>query len=196
MCTLFASTNSIVLSLAALQVCVSCSNDGPTNDTAKLGLDEPAPNDYLIGVQPSEFLCESLIRPEQATELFGGRVEHVGSLHTPPNGVPSSCDYISYAEGRSPLRWSFDLDCRPGAHSDAGQLMAQYASAQAAMPLRIGRSALDHHDSALLFIDDDTPCYGRVLGPGQDIRIRLARLLVPSLTPQSAPTGIQFIPET
>ncbi len=186
-----------MLTLVVLHALVSfsCSNSDRANDVPILGLDEPAPNDYLIGVRPSDFLCKSLVSAEQATELFGGRVEQVASLHTPPSGVPTSCDYISYAEGRSPLRWSFDLDCRPGAHSDAGHLMAQYANAQAAMPLRIGRSALDHHDSALLFIDDDTPCYGRVLGPGQKIRIRLARLLVPALTPQRAPTGIQFIPE-
>ena len=186
-----------MLTLVVLQALVSfsCSNDGRANDVPILGLDDPAPNDYLIGVRPSDFLCESLVSAKQVTELFGGRVERITSLHTPPTGVPTSCDYISYAEGRSPLRWSFDLDCRPGAHSDAGQLMAQYANAQAATPLRIGRSALDHHDSALLFIDENTPCYGRVLGPGQDIRTRLARLLVKALTPQSAPTGIQFIPE-
>ena len=59
--------------------------------------------------------------------------------------------------------------------------------------MRIGLSALDHNDSALLFIDDDTPCYGRVLGPGQDVRARIANILVPALTQGNAPTGPQFI---
>ena len=91
------------------------------------------------------------------------------------------------------MRWSFDLDCREGAHDDASQLMVRYADAQNAKPKRIGRSALDHNDSALLFIDDDTPCYGRVLGPGQDIRTQIAEILVPVLDPRSAPTGAHFI---
>ncbi len=170
-----------------------CKGDDSASSARKLGIDEPTPEGYLVGVRPEDFACESLLTIEQATEIFGGRVEQVESPHTPPVGVPGSCNFVSFAEGREPLRWSFDLDCREGAHSDAGQLMVRYADAQGAKPMRIGRSALDHNDSALLFIDDDTPCYGRVLGPGQDTRARIAEILVPAIDAHSAPTGAQFI---
>lgn len=172
---------------------MGCKEEDSGEGTKKLGVDEPSPEGYLVGIRPEDFVCESLFTIEQATEIFGGRVEQVESPHTPPVGVPGSCNFVSYAEGREPLRWSFDLDCREGAHDDAGQLMVRYADAPSATPMRIGLSALDHNDSALLFIDDDTPCYGRVLGPDQGIRTRVAKAIVPVLTPRSAPTGAQFI---
>jgi hypothetical protein len=178
--------------LVALSV-VSCKGEDSSEGARKLGVDEPTPEGYLVGIRPEDFACESVFTIETATELFGGRVEQIESPHTPPAGVPGSCDFVSFAEDRDPLRWSFDLDCREGAHKDAGQLMVRYADAQGAKPMRIGRSALDHNDSALLFIDDDTPCYGRVLGPGQEIRVRIAKHLVPAIDAHSAPTGAQFI---
>jgi hypothetical protein len=38
-----------------------------------------------------------------------------------------------------------------------------------------------------LFIDDDAPCYVRVVGPEADRRMALARHLVSALTPATAP---------
>ena len=184
-----------ILSLSVGGALASCKGGDDSVEVRKLGIDEPAAEGYLVGIRPEDFACESLLTIEKATELFGGRVEQVESPHTPPVGVPGSCNFVSFAEGREPLRWSFDLDCREGAHSDAAQLMVRYADAQGAKPMRIGRSALDHNDSALLFIDDDTRCYGRVLGPGQDVRVRIAEHLVPVIDVHSAPTGAQFILE-
>ncbi|MCP4444317.1 MAG: hypothetical protein GY811_03100 [Myxococcales bacterium] len=185
----YGALTTIGLTLAA----VSCKGDDSSRDAPKLGVNEPEPQGYLVGVRPEAFACESLFTIETATELFGGRVEQVESPFTPPAGVPGSCNFVSYAEGRQPLHWSFDLDCREGAHDDAGQLMVNYADAPGAKPMRIGLSALDHNGSALLFIDDDTPCYGRVLGPDQAIRVRIAEILVPVLDARSAPTGTQFV---
>lgn len=172
---------------------LSCSSKDGEKPGPKLGVDEPIPEGYMVGIRPEDFACSSLFDMATATEIFGGRVEQVESPYTPPVGVPGSCNYVSFAEGRDALRWSFDLDCREGAHTDASQLMVRYADAPGATPMRIGLSALDHNDSALLFIDDDTPCYGRILGPGQDIRVRIANLLVPVLTERNAPTGPQFV---
>ncbi len=179
----------------ALTAYAGCTGDEKPESAPKLGAKASAPQAYLIGIRPEDFACESLLSIESATEIFGGRVEQVESPYTPPTGVPSACNFVSFAEGREPQRWSFDLDCRPGAPDDAAQLMVQYADAPNAAPKRIGRSALDHNDSALLFIDDDTPCYGRILGPGQDVRLRIAQLLVPGLVPKTAPTGPQFVAE-
>ncbi len=166
----------------------ACSND-KDDLPAPLVVDENPTESYLVGIRADEFQCESVLSVEQAQELFGGRVERQESPNTPPAGVPAACNYRSYAEGRDPLGWSFDLDCREGALRDASQLMVSYADAPNAEPLSIGQSALDHNDSALLFIDDDTPCYGRVIGPDRAIRSKLASIIVAALLPRTAPTG-------
>lgn len=53
----------------------------------------------------------------------------------------------------------------------------------------VGRSALDHHGQALIFIDDDAPCYVRINGPGEAGRLGLAELIAERLGPENAPTG-------
>lgn len=186
--------SSSTVAIASLTLAlVACKGGEKDKDASGRSADKATEQAYLVGVRAEDFACESLFSIEDATELFGGRIKLVESPHTPPVGVPSSCNFESFAEGRAPMRWSFDLDCRDGAHSDAAQLMVQYAEAPGAMPMRLGRSALDHNGSALLFIDDDTPCYGRVLGPGQDIRRRIAELLIPKLEASTAPTGQHFV---
>ncbi len=185
-----------LVAVAALGMSTAaCKGDDDAKSSPKLGITENPEKGYLIGIRAEDFRCESALSIDEATNLFGGRVERVESPYTPPAGVPSACNYVSFAEGREPKRWSFDLDCREGAHDDAAQLMVQYADAPNAAPVLIGRSALDHNDSALLFIDDDTPCYGRVLGPERELRLQIATIIVPKLAPQTAPTGPQFVVE-
>ena len=36
----------------------------------------------------------------------------------------------------------------------------------AAHEVEVGRRALDHHGQGLLFVDDDSPCYVPIVGPG------------------------------
>ena len=186
------SLQSWLPALLLLLCTASCGHqkdDAPT----PLVVDEQPAQTYLVGIRAEEFECASVLSTEQATELFGGRVTKVEAPFTPPSGVPRACNYVSYATERDPIQWSFDLDCREGALKDAGKLLVTYAETPGAAPLRIGQSALDHHDSALLFIDDNTPCYGRVLGPDRDGRSKLATILVAALTPRSAPTGAHFL---
>ena len=95
----------VVLLSLALPL-LACSRD--SEPAQKLGVDEPAPEGYLVGIRPEDFACSSLFDMPTATEIFGGRVEQVESPYTPPVGVPASCNYVSFAEGREPLRWSFD----------------------------------------------------------------------------------------
>ncbi len=169
--------------------CGDAEEDTPT----PLVVDEQPAETYLVGIRAEEFECETVFSTAQSTEIFGGRVTLVESPFTPPTGVPRSCNYVSYETGREPLQWSFDLDCREGALSDASKLLVTYANNPDAVPLRIGQSALDHHNSALLFIDSDTPCYGRVLGSQREGRSKVAMILVDALTPRSAPTGAHFL---
>jgi hypothetical protein len=85
------------------------------------------------------------------------------------------------------VTWSYDIDCRDRALRDAESLMARYQDAPGATEVEVGRRGLDHNNAALLFIDDDAPCYVRVLGPDAEQRLALARLVAAGLTPKNAP---------
>src|SRR5262245_11412791 len=58
---------------------------------------------------------------------------------------------------------------------------------EAAHEVAVGARGLDHHGQGLLFIDDDSPCYVRVVGPDADRRLALALHVVARLTPATAP---------
>jgi hypothetical protein len=58
---------------------------------------------------------------------------------------------------------------------------------EAAHEVPIGARGLDHHGQGLLFIDDDAPCYVRIVGPDADRRLALARHVVSRLAPATAP---------
>jgi hypothetical protein len=86
--------------------------------------------------------------------------------------------------------FSFDLDCRDSARQVAADLMKQYtanAGDAGVEKVAIGKRGLDHHGVALIFIDDDTPCHVRVLGPDAEIRKALGGLVAKRLTKKTAP---------
>jgi hypothetical protein len=56
-----------------------------------------------------------------------------------------------------------------------------------AVDVAVGAKGLDHHGQGLLFIDDDAPCYVRVVGKDADRRLALARLVAKNLTFANAP---------
>lgn len=53
--------------------------------------------------------------------------------------------------------------------------------------VQVGAKGLDHHGQGLLFIDDDAPCYVRIVGPDKDRRLALAQLVAKNLTFANAP---------
>jgi hypothetical protein len=53
--------------------------------------------------------------------------------------------------------------------------------------VQVGAKALDHHGQGLLFIDDDAPCYVRVVGPDANGRLELAKMIAKNLTIMNAP---------
>ncbi len=111
--------------------------------------------------------------------------------------------------------WTFDVDCRQDYDKRAEILFAQYAKTSAelvdryalevgdkpqvtdagvtlkapgaAHEVEVGRRALDHHGQGLLFIDDDSPCYVRIVGPGAERRLALGLLLARNLREANAP---------
>ena len=61
--------------------------------------------------------------------------------------------------------------------------------------MEVGAKALDHHGRGLLFIDDDAPCYVRVIGPDAPHRLELARLVAKNLTFANAPMDPRPMPQ-
>ena len=49
-------------------------------------------------------------------------------------------------------------------------------------------------DQGLIFIDDDTPCYVRVVGPSAAQRLALAKLISANLTLERAPMTPRGVP--
>jgi hypothetical protein len=60
--------------------------------------------------------------------------------------------------------------------------------------VQVGKRALDHHGQGLLFVDDDAPCYVRVMGPDAARRLALAQVIAKNLTPARAPMTPRVAP--
>ena len=73
------------------------------------------------------------------------------------------------------------------ANPDAGLEKEQIHAVGAAADVAVGAKGLDHHGLAILFIDDDAPCYVRVFGPDAPRRLELAKLVAKNLTFANAP---------
>jgi len=65
---------------------------------------------------------------------------------------------------------------------------------EASHVVQVGKRALDHHGQGLLFIDDDAPCYVRVMGPDAARRLALAQVIAKNLTPARAPMAPRVAP--
>jgi hypothetical protein len=112
--------------------------------------------------------------------------------------------------------WTFDFDCRDNYKQTADALFVEYTQRNADLvkqydaladagglkpndagieyhrpgessEVAVGAKGLDHHGQAILFIDDDAPCYVRVVGPDSTRRLELAKLIAKNLTFMNAP---------
>jgi hypothetical protein len=73
-----------------------------------------------------------------------------------------------------------------GAHAD-GDAGVELRAPVPAVEVTVGAKGLDHHGQGLIFIDDDAPCYVRVVGKDPARRLELARLIAKNLTFANAP---------
>lgn len=76
---------------------------------------------------------------------------------------------------------------------DAAPVAPQRAPEEAST-VDVGAKALDHHGQGLIFIDDDAPCYVRVVGPDRERRLALAKLVAKNLTFTNAPMTPRPVP--
>jgi len=75
----------------------------------------------------------------------------------------------------------------PKAPKDAKDAAIELRTPGQATSVDVGAKGLDHNDQGLLFIDDDAPCYVRVIGPDASRRLALAKQVAKNLTFVNAP---------
>lgn len=202
---------AVVLSVSLLAA-AGCTKSKP-NDGAE---DTPAPPaGKRIGIDPDRWTCDVLTTPAVMSEAMGAPAREVSNTMSMPRGVPRPCTYVVEVRPGQEEDWSYDLDCRDGAvasskvlftqfAADSARLVAAYAEAaggkaiidDAGLPLKapgaafavdVGKRGLDHHGQGILFVDDDAPCYVRVVGGDAARRLTLAKLVAGKLKPATAP---------
>lgn len=167
----------------------------------------------LVGVDLDRWSCDLIATPASMSQLLGAPARGVDSVLGSAPGTPKPCNFV--VEGPVPEAWSFDFDCRDHALATAEKLFVEYAARNedliaqydaatggkvmtndagveqhavaAPSVVAVGKKALDHHGQAILFIDDDAPCYARVAGPDAARRLVVAKMVAEKLTPATAP---------
>jgi len=191
-------------------VLAACSNESSSTNTEKTA----ETGRRLAGVYPEKFQCDSVTPIAALQQALGGTPRVVDSPMSPTKGVMHPCNYQLDIAGQFEY-WMWDADCRDGYKQRADALFAQYASNSADMvqqynaaadagikpsdagyvmhapsgatEVQVGAKALDHHGQGLMFVDDDAPCYVRVVGPDAGRRLALAQLIAKNLTFDNAP---------
>jgi hypothetical protein len=194
---------------------------GCKDDAAAPAPSPPPPPRRLAGVYPETWRCDSVAPLDALGLVLGGTVKPLESAMSVPRGLPNPCNYELQAANLT--YWTFDLDCRDGMKQRADALFAQYettsqelvqhydAKADAgaikpndagpplhapepAVEVAVGAKGLDHHGQGLVFIDDDAPCYVRVVGKDAARRLELAKLVAKNLTFANAPMSPRAFP--
>lgn len=195
-------------SLLVLLVVVGCSKDDASRQAPA-----PPPTRRIAGVYPEKWRCDSVAPISTLGQLLGGSARQLEAVASLPPGLAQPCNYE--VQAATVEYWTFDLDCRPGMKQRADALFAQYQATsqelvdqyhrvadagvkpndagvalhppEPAVEVAVGAKGLDHHGQGLLFIDDDAPCYVRVVGKDAPRRLGLAKLIATNLTLANAP---------
>lgn len=204
--------SSFVLFLA-IALAGACKTEPAPSDRAPPKGTEPSRK--LAGVWPPDFQCASIATPAVLAELLGGEAKPTDNPGSVTKGLAAPCKYDVLRDGAVEL-WQFDFDCRDNMKTTADALFAQYLKQNTDMiaewnhkadaglfkpndagteynrpgdpiEVAVGAKGLDHHGQALIFIDDDAPCYVRVAGKDSARRLELAKLIAKNLTFQNAP---------
>ncbi len=139
----------------------------------------PRPCNYEVQTTPPEFWtfdfdCRDGMK-QRADALFAQYTRTSGDL----------VEQYNVASDAGPVPGVKVVDAGPR-DPDAGPEPVRRAP-EAAAEVAVGAKGLDHHGQGLLFIDDDAPCYVRVVGPNKERRLALAQLVAKQLTFANAP---------
>ncbi len=195
-----------------------CSSSKPS---AAEGDTPTPPPGKRIGIDPDRWTCDVLTTPAVMSEALGAPARDVSNTMPTPRGVPRPCTYVVEVAPGQEEAWSYDLDCRDGAlktaevlfrqyQEDGDALIAAYHDAAAGKPIlddagvalrapgaayevAVGARGLDHHGQGILFVDDDAPCYVRVVGRDPARRLVLAQLIAGKLAPSNAPLRPRYV---
>jgi hypothetical protein len=208
------------LLLPLVTVLAACSSEGGASKQTEKSTE---PERKLAGVFADRFQCDTVTKPEVIAQLLGGvKANKLESAISPPKGVPQPCNYEVVMQS-SLEYWTYDIDCRDNMKQRADALFAQYTKTSGelvaqydqmsdaglvkasdagvvikrpddAVEVEVGAKALDHHGQGLLFIDDDAPCYVRVIGPDAARRLELAKTVAKNLTFANAPMTPRAMP--
>jgi hypothetical protein len=169
----------------------------------------------LAGVWPTSFQCGSIAAPPALGQLLGGEVKQIDNPITPSPGLAAPCLYEVLRDNVVD-KWQFDFYCRDDYKKSYDALVAQYRKQNTEMiadwnaksdagvfkpndagteynrpgdpvEVPVGQQGLDHHGTAIIFLDDDAPCHVRVAGKDSTRRLELAKLVARNLTFQNAP---------
>jgi len=194
--------------LLVLVVVAGCKDAGAAGSPPASAAPRP-----LAGVYPEQWRCDSIATTGALGELLGGTTRAVDSAAPVERGLPHPCNYE--VQGREAEYWTFDVDCRDGMKQRADALFDQYKTLsrdaieqyrghpaapnklrdggpelrapEPAVEVAVGAKGLDHRGQGLIFIDDDAPCYVRVVGKDAGRRLELAKLIAKNLTFANAP---------
>jgi hypothetical protein len=191
----------------------ACKPEASSSAQPQEKADEPSKK--LAGVWPQLFQCSSIAAPAALTELLGGVVKQSENPISSTKGLAAPCMYDLLRDNVVET-WQFDFDCRDKYKATYDTLVAQYRKQNLEMiadwdhksdaglfkpndagieyhrpgdpvEIAVGQQALDHHGAAVIFLDDDAPCYVRVAGKDAARRLELAKLVAKNLTFQNAP---------
>ena len=206
--------------LPLLALVAGCSREGSATKQQDPGND---PERKLAGVYPEHFQCDTITKTDEVAQLLGAvKANQLVSAISPPKGVPQPCNYEVTMPAVMEY-WTYDIDCRDTYKKQADALFAQYKRTSGelvqqydhmtdaglvkptdagivvkrpddAIEVDVGAKALDHHGQGLLFIDDDAPCYVRVIGPDAARRLELAKTVAKNLTFANAPMTPRPLP--
>jgi len=211
-----------VRSWLPLLLVVACSSENSSSTSQE----KPAEVKRRAGVLPDKFKCDSIVANDALSQVLGGTIRQIENSMPVPRGVPQPCNYeVTTAAGSEAWTYDIDcrdgMKKRADAlfaqyASDSAANVAAYQqidagpkpakpdpdagppprAPEAAVEVAVGAKGLDHHGQGLLFIDDDAPCYVRVVGNDPTKRLELAKLIAKNLTFANAPMTPRPFPGT
>ena len=206
--------------LPILTLVAACSSEGGATKQQEKSQETTR---KLAGVFADRFQCDSITKNAEIAQILGGvKANKLESAISPPKGVPQPCNYEVVMQSTLEY-WTYDIDCRDHFKERADKLFEQYKRTSGelvaqydhmsdaglvkasdagvvikrpddAVEVQVGAKALDHHGQGLLFVDDDAPCYVRVIGPDAPRRLALALAVAKNLTFVNAPMDPRPMP--